>query len=64
MRMIVDLGNLNNSLTVHTTGQSGHAFHPHYADMSLLWANVQYYPMWWNLDSVMADAEAHLRLVP
>ena len=64
MRMIVDLGNLNNSLTVHTTGQSGHAYHPHYADMSLLWANVQYYPMWWSLDSVMADSEAHLRLVP
>ncbi len=26
MRMIVDLGNLNNSVTVHTTGQSGHAY--------------------------------------
>jgi penicillin G amidase len=34
MRMIVDLGDLNNSLTVHTTGQSGHAYHPHYIDMA------------------------------
>jgi len=64
MRMIVDLGDLNNSLTVHTTGQSGHAYHRHYADMAPLWAAVQYYPMWWNRDSVAADAEGHLRLAP
>ncbi|MEW6400685.1 MAG: penicillin acylase family protein [Chloroflexota bacterium] len=64
MRMIVDLSNLNNSLTVHTTGESGHAYHPHYADMAELWASVQYYPMWWNQNSVIEDAEGHLRLVP
>jgi len=63
-RMIVDLGNLNNSLTVHTTGQSGHAYHPHYDDMAPLWASVQYYPMWWEQQSVKDDAEGHLRLVP
>ncbi len=64
MRMIVDLGNLNNSLTVHTTGQSGHAYHPHYIDMAELWANVEYYPMWWNLESVIEDSEGHLVLTP
>lgn len=64
MRMIVDLSDLNNSLTVHTTGQSGHAYHPHYIDMAELWANVEYYPMWWNLDSIIADAEGHLVLTP
>jgi penicillin G amidase len=64
MRMIVDLGNLNNSLTVHTTGQSGHAYHPHYDDMSALWANIEYYPMWWELDSIINVSEGHLILVP
>ncbi|MBL8050277.1 MAG: penicillin acylase family protein [Anaerolineales bacterium] len=64
MRMIVDLGNLNNSLTVHTTGQSGHAYHPHYDDMSQLWADVGYYPMWWEQESIINDSEAHLVLVP
>ena len=64
MRMIVDLGNLDNSVTVHTTGESGHAYHPHYSDMSELWASIQYYPMWWNQDSVIADAEGHLILKP
>lgn len=64
MRMIVDLSNLNNSLTVHTTGQSGHAYHPHYIDMAPLWADVEYYPMWWEQDSIINDAEGHLVLKP
>lgn len=64
MRMIVDFNNLNDSLTVHTTGQSGHAYHPHYIDMAPLWAGVEYYPMWWDQDSIIADAEGHLVLKP
>jgi penicillin amidase len=64
MRMIVDLGELNNSVTVHTTGESGHAYHPHYDDMAPMWAGIQYYPMWWNQDSIIGDAEGHLILKP
>jgi penicillin amidase len=64
MRMIVDLNDLNNSLTVHTTGQSGHAYHSHYIDMVDLWRNIQYYPMWWNEASILKDSEAQLNLVP
>jgi penicillin amidase len=60
----VDLGNLDNSLEPHTTGQSGHAYHPHYADMAPLWVSVEYYPMWWEQQSVMEDVEGYLRLVP
>ena len=63
-RVIVDLSDLDNSLTIHSTGQSGHAYHPHYIDMAPLWASVEYYPMWWEQNSVMDDAEGHLRLVP
>lgn len=64
MRMIVDLGDLRNSVTVHTTGQSGHAYHPHYIDLASLWANVQYYPMLWNEQAVVSSAQSHLRLMP
>ncbi len=64
MRMIVDLGDLNASETVHTTGQSGHAFHPHYDDMAPLWAAGEYYPMWWDEADVRTHAEGTLRLVP
>lgn len=64
MRMVVDFSDLNASLTVHTTGQSGHAYHPHYDDMAPLWANVEYYPMWWEQESIVNDAEGYLKLVP
>jgi len=64
MRMIVDLGDLANSVTVHTTGQSGHAYNKHYADMAPLWASLDYYRMMWDPDDVAANAEGHLRLVP
>jgi penicillin amidase len=64
MRMIVDLGNLQNSLAVHTTGQSGHAYHIHYADMPDLWRNSQYHPMHWVRSVIEAEAEGHLRLYP
>ncbi|HAV75884.1 MAG TPA: penicillin acylase family protein [Anaerolineae bacterium] len=63
-RMIVDLGDLNNSLTVHTTGQSGHAYHRHYDDMSAMWANVEYYSMLWSEEAITTNAEGHLVLSP
>ena len=64
MRMIVDLSDLTNSVTVHTTGQSGHAYHPHYIDMAPLWAAVQYYPMLFSEPAILDGAASHLRLEP
>lgn len=64
MRMIVDLGNLSNSVTVHTTGQSGHAYHPHYDDMAAMWAKIEYYSMLWDQQAVTSQAEGHLVLYP
>jgi penicillin amidase len=63
-RMIVDLSDWQNSLTVFPTGQSGHAGHMHYIDMIDLWRFVQYYPMHWDLVAVESDSEGHLRLTP
>jgi penicillin amidase len=64
MRMIVDLGDLSNSQTIHTTGQSGHAFHPNYVDMTDLWRTIQYHPMLWDLEQVKRESESHLQLIP
>jgi penicillin amidase len=64
MRMIVDLGDLRNSRTVHSTGESGHAYHPHYIDMADLWRDIQYYPMLWNEQAIVSGTEEHLRLAP
>jgi penicillin amidase len=43
MRTIFDLSNLNNSVTINSTGQSGHAYHPHYDDMIPLWLKIEYH---------------------
>jgi penicillin amidase len=64
MRMIVDLSDLTNSFNMHTTGQSGHAYHPHYVDMADPWRLIQYHPMLWEQAQVEAGAEGHLRLLP
>jgi penicillin amidase len=64
MRMVVDLNDLDSSVTIHTTGQSGHAFSPHYDDMAHIWANIAYYPMLYDPRAVKSVAEGHLRLAP
>ena len=62
MREIIDLGDLGASLTVNTTGQSGHPYNKHYDDMIELWANVEYHPMLWDRAQVEAAAAQHLTL--
>jgi penicillin amidase len=64
MRMIVDLSDFNKSLAIHTTGQSGHPFHPHYIDMAERWSKLEYLPMLWDRSSIEANAEGTLRLLP
>ena len=64
MRMVVDLSELSNSLTIHTTGQSGHAYHAHYADMTEPWRQIQYKSMLWDREQIENEASAKLELVP
>ncbi|MFN8447261.1 MAG: penicillin acylase family protein [Anaerolineae bacterium] len=52
MRMIVDVANFDNSVTMHTTGQSGHPASPHYDDMIEPYRTFQYHPMLWSRASV------------
>jgi penicillin amidase len=63
-RQIVDLGDLSRSVSMHTTGQSGHPFHRHYDDMIAPWRDVEHHPMLWAREDVEANAEATLVLTP
>jgi penicillin amidase len=63
-RMIVDLADWQRSLTMHTTGQSGHPFHKHYGDMILPWRDIEYHPMHWERGAIEADAAGVLHLEP
>ncbi|HID62290.1 MAG TPA: penicillin acylase family protein, partial [Anaerolineae bacterium] len=63
-RQIIELGDWENSLFIHTTGQSGHPLHKHYADMIAPWQAVEYHPMHFDKASVEADKEGVLILTP
>jgi penicillin amidase len=63
-RQVVDLADFSRSVSMHTTGQSGHPFNPHYGDMIDSWRNIQYHPMLWARPQIEASAEAHLTLMP
>ena len=63
-RAIMDVSNWQQSIWINTTGQSGHAYHPHYIDMADPWRLVEYVPQHWERNAVEADAEGHLRLAP
>ncbi len=64
MRMIVDLGDLDRSLAIHTTGQSGHAYSAHYQDMIEAWASGEHRPMRWDREDIERNSEGTLLLRP
>jgi penicillin amidase len=64
MRMVLDFSDLSASMTMHTTGQSGHPASSGYGDFIEPWRNIEYHPMRWTREQVEAAAKATLRLVP
>ncbi len=63
-RVIYDLSNWDNSVSMHTTGQSGHPGSPHYDDMIDPWRFIEYKPMLWSRESVQAAAAVRMVLNP
>lgn len=63
-RMVVDLSDLDSSTFVHTTGQSGHAFHPNYDSMIEMWVDGEHGPMPWTRSAVESVSDDVLTLVP
>jgi penicillin amidase len=63
-RQVVDLRDFTRSVSMHTTGQSGHPYHRHYGDMIDSWRNIEYHSMLWERADVEAEAEGVLVLEP
>lgn len=63
-RFIVDLSDLDNSLMINSTGQSGQAFHPHRTDMVSMWQNLEYHPAFFERQVVEDNATTVLTLTP
>lgn len=64
MRMIVDLDDLDRSRWIQLTGNSGHAFHPHYVDQQKLWSKGETLPWVFGRKAVEDATEDTLTLRP
>ncbi|WP_448005268.1 penicillin acylase family protein [Agromyces bauzanensis] len=64
MRMIVDVGDFDDSRWVNLTGASGHAFHPHYDDQAPLWQGGETRAWPFTLAAVQDAARDTLHLRP
>jgi penicillin amidase len=63
-RQIIDWNEPDKSLAMHSTGQSGLLFNPHYGDMVQPWLKVEYHTMLFNEADIKADKKALLTLKP
>ncbi len=63
-RQIIDLSNLNNSVCVLTSGQSGYYLSRHYDDQIPLWLEGQYHPMLFDSGEIADKAIEVLILKP
>ena len=64
LRAIYDLSDLENSLYVHSGGQSGNVLSDHYDAFSAAWAKNEYIPMHAARKTLEAEPHQTLRLVP
>ena len=54
-REVIDMSDLNNSLFIHTTGQSGNVLSKHYDDLIERHQAVEYLPMSFGREAVTGD---------
>lgn len=62
VRIIIDVGEWDNSVWINAPGQSGDPRSPHYADLTPLWAKGEYVPMLYSRDAVERVTEKRIRL--
>ena len=63
-RVVVDVGNWDNSRAMNTPGQSGDPDSPHYRDLASPWGKGEYFPLLYSRKLVEAATENTIRLQP
>jgi penicillin amidase len=64
LRAIYDLADLDRSLFIHSTGQSGNRLSPYYRDFAKRWVEMEYLPMTMKRSDIDRGAIGTLRLTP
>lgn len=63
-RLIIDVGNWDNSKAVNHPGESGDPDSPHYRDLAPLWRAGQYFPLLYSREAVEKATEKKIELLP
>jgi penicillin amidase len=64
VRLVMDVGDWDNSVCIDAPGQSGDPGSPHYGDLASLWARGEYVPLLYSRARVEEATVARVRLVP
>lgn len=64
VRLVMDVGEWDNSLCINAPGQSGDPASPHYADLAPHWARGEYVPLLYSRAAVDAMEMRRIALVP
>lgn len=64
VRVVVDVGDWDQSRCINAPGQSGDPRSPHYGDLALLWARGEYVPMLYSREAIEREARTRIRLTP
>ncbi len=63
-RIVLDVGNWDNSRAINTPGQSGDPASPHYRDLAQPWAQGKYFPLLYSREAVEKAARQVIDLLP
>ena len=63
-RIIVDTGNFEEALGCNSPGQSGDPRDPHYKDLYDLWANEEYFPVYYTREKIEENMDRVIVLKP
>jgi len=63
-RLVIDVGNWDNSRAVNHPGQSGDPSNSHYRDLAPLWRAGQYFPLLYSREAVEKSTEKKIQLLP
>lgn len=64
VRVVIDVGDWDQSMCINAPGQSGDPRSPHYADLAPLWASGKYVPLLYSRERIDQAASLRIELVP